>query len=54
MYLDGNMVSAFNESDIKANSSYSEELGMILRKHQNEIVCIYAYGTEILMHVRID
>ena len=48
MFLDGNMVSAFNESDIKAHSSYSEELGVILQKHQNEIVCIYAYGTEIL------
>ena len=48
MYLDGNVLNSFNETDIKAHSGYPEEIGKLLHKHQNENVCLYAYGTEIL------
>ena len=48
MYLDGNILNTFDETDIKAHPSYSEELEKLLHKHQNENVCIYAYGKEIL------
>ena len=48
MYLDGHILNAYNKTEIKVPATHSEELEKLLHKHQNENVCIYAYGKEIL------
>ena len=37
-----------NKTDQMAQSRYSEDLEILLNKHRNESICVYAYGTEIL------